>query len=274
MLHNDILRFAASVNTGYLHSFGKKATLAFLQLLQPQDGEQLLELGCGTGFTTAIVLASRKVSVCAVETKPEMLAAAESNVRGFGFNGRCKFYQAFHGKPLSFADKSFDKVYWEGVLALQSTGDFDFFLLEVHRLLKDGGICVMNETLWLKDVPQQLVDDWNKYNEEQVNLRSSTQLNWCVNDWLQHFKTNGFEVERNLLIKDAIDEIVREINPAENVASKLAATVWLSRIKKAISPKHALSNWQLKRKLARFKDVPQVLEARFFVLRKINANAS
>jgi ubiquinone/menaquinone biosynthesis C-methylase UbiE len=268
MLHDDILRFAASVNTGYLHSFGEKATHTFIQLLNPADGEQLLELGCGTGYTTVQVLSISNVFVHAAEAKPEMLKATENNVKAFGLGDRCKFYKTPHGEPLPFKNETFDKIYWEGVLALQSTSDFDLFLREVYRTLKKGGICVMNETMWLKGVSKELVDDWNRYNEQHVNLRSSTQLPWGVEDWLEHFSAAGFEVQKNVLISEAIKENNGTKMPGASVRAKMSLTKWASRGKKILSPAHAYSNWKLKKKLQRFQDGPQVLEARFFVLKK------
>ena len=95
MEQEDILKFAATVNTGYLHSFGREATVAFVKLLDLKDGENILELGCGTGYTTMYVLASRHVFVHATETKQEMLIAAQKKRASFEAKNEAPFFQNF-----------------------------------------------------------------------------------------------------------------------------------------------------------------------------------
>ena len=60
----------------YVFEYGK----AVLDLLSPQKGERILDLGCGSGQLTAAI-ADAGASVIGLDSSPEMLAEARANYR-------------------------------------------------------------------------------------------------------------------------------------------------------------------------------------------------
>lgn len=94
--------------------------------LQPQKGEQILDLGCGDGFLTQ-QLAESGASVLGVDASPEMVAAAIER----GVTAKC-----VPGEELPF-EENFDAVFSNAALHWMSNQDA--VLSGVYRALKPGG---------------------------------------------------------------------------------------------------------------------------------------
>ena len=67
------------------HSFVYKAAADMLELLNPQPGERIIDLGCGTGPLTAMI-AERGARVLGLDQSPEMIAAARQQFPGLSFD--------------------------------------------------------------------------------------------------------------------------------------------------------------------------------------------
>ena len=97
-----------------------------LELLEPQPGEQVLDLGCGDGALTEKLLEAG-CRVVAIDTSPEQVAAA----RARGLDARVASAEA-----LPFAEE-FDAVFSNAVL--HWVRDADAALAGVYRSLRAGG---------------------------------------------------------------------------------------------------------------------------------------
>jgi SAM-dependent methyltransferase len=102
--------------------------VAVLELLNPQPGERVLDLGCGSGELTAQI-AQRGAHVVGVDSSPEMIE-----------RGRARFphldLQLADGHELDFAQR-FDAVFSNA--ALHWMTDPDAVLAAVRSALVDGG---------------------------------------------------------------------------------------------------------------------------------------
>ncbi len=97
-----------------------------LDLLAPQEGERILDLGCGDGALTE-KLAARGVAVVGVDGSPEQVEAARTR----GLEARVA-----DGQALNFVDE-FDAVFSNA--ALHWMTDIDAVLAGVRRALRPGG---------------------------------------------------------------------------------------------------------------------------------------
>jgi trans-aconitate methyltransferase len=66
------------------HSFVWKKSSGLLELLAPQPGERILDLGCGTGHLTAGIAATG-AEVLGLDSSPSMVAQARQNYPGLRF---------------------------------------------------------------------------------------------------------------------------------------------------------------------------------------------
>src|SRR5438552_4765096 len=97
-----------------------------VELLDPQPGERILDLGCGDGVLTEVIAAAG-AKVVAVDAAPDMVAAAKAR----GLDAR-----VVPGQSLAF-DREFDAVFSNA--ALHWMRPPEAVLSGVRRALKPGG---------------------------------------------------------------------------------------------------------------------------------------
>lgn len=109
-------------------------------LLAIKDGDTVLEVGVGTGFSLREI--SRKVGptgqAYGIDITPEMLRITEKRLRQAGTIDRVTLYQG-DARAMPFPDSLFDTVYIAATLELFDTPDIPRVLGEIKRVLKPGG---------------------------------------------------------------------------------------------------------------------------------------
>ncbi len=118
-------------------NISKKRFFATTHWGRDMEGENILEVGCGAGRFTEIVLKNTKAHLYALDYS----TSVDANYRNNGPHERLKLFQAsmFH---MPFAENSFDKVFCFGVL--QHTHDFKKALECMASTLKPGGELVVD----------------------------------------------------------------------------------------------------------------------------------
>lgn len=104
----------------------------------------VLEMGCGNGFTTEIILkADKRIRLIAVDNEPEMIKQAKKRLAKFIKKKQVKIIKA---DALGYVKKSSSNRFDAFASAL-TIHNFNFryrrkFIEEIYRLLKIGGIFV------------------------------------------------------------------------------------------------------------------------------------
>lgn len=115
----------------------KRRARRIIEVLSPQEGEKILDLGCGTGYYL-FLLSSLPVSLNLVGLDNDSKALEEARD---SLSKRIKFILSDCAK-LPFKNKTFDKVVASEVL--EHLQDDQKTLKEVSRILKPGGIFVIS----------------------------------------------------------------------------------------------------------------------------------
>jgi protein-L-isoaspartate(D-aspartate) O-methyltransferase len=84
----DLAELNEALPIGYGQTISQPLVVAFmLELLDPQPGEKILDIGSGSGWTTALLaeIVSQKGKVIGIEIVPELADFGKSNVEKYNF---------------------------------------------------------------------------------------------------------------------------------------------------------------------------------------------
>jgi len=101
----------APLPIGYYQTISQPSTVAFmLERLDPKDGNSVLDIGSGSGWTTALLcyIVGEKGSVIGVERVDTLVEQGKHNLAKFRFNSHCHIEKA--GEKLGLPGKQFDRI--------------------------------------------------------------------------------------------------------------------------------------------------------------------
>lgn len=249
------LRHLARLDASDVHPGGAQASRELIAALALSDGQRLLELGCGTGRTALRLARDAHVHVVALDLLSEMLRPARRKLQGV--SERSALVQA-DASELPFREQSFDRVYSESVLGMQSEVDLRSVLAEAFRVLKPGGLFVANEAIWKPHVEQQTVDAVNRRCEIDFGLRQASERAWSVARWVQEIRQAGFEPESWSLVA----------TPARERRAGVAVRRHIGRLRITLAPALWGPHRMYRRRLVRHRTDGSLVEARLFVAAK------
>lgn len=120
---------------GMEQTISQPSTVAFmLELLDVRAGQEILDIGCGSGYTTALLsyLTGKEGKIWGIERIPELLTTARENLSGYKY-GEYELIEA--GAELGMPGRSFDRI-----LVSAAANVFPVELLE--QLKKPGKIVI------------------------------------------------------------------------------------------------------------------------------------
>jgi SAM-dependent methyltransferase len=125
----------------HFHGRGIAATKELVELLQPEPGEHLLDIGSGIGGPARWFAAKCGVYVTGVDLTAEFCAAAEALNRATGLADRITIKNG-SALALPLADSTFDRAYSQNVV--MNIADKRQFYREAFRALKPGGVLALS----------------------------------------------------------------------------------------------------------------------------------
>jgi SAM-dependent methyltransferase len=179
----------ARLGGAFLHPGGRIATDTLLAVLDPQPGQRIVEIGCGTGATAELVAARPGVRVVGLDRSAAMLAAARERLRATAHPGDITLVRADASFALPFADGTFDALYAESVIALL---DVETTLAECARVLAPGAKLAFNERIWKPGVSQAEADTLNAQSRRAFGIPAATRTPLDRDGWLGLLRAAGF----------------------------------------------------------------------------------
>lgn len=119
------------------HIGGRRASEDFLDQLGLDDGDHLLDVGCGLGGTSRFVADRYKVRVTGVDLTAENIAAGRALCEWVGLADRITLHQG-NALSLTFENGTFDGAYMMHVG--MNIEDKAALFAEIHRVLRPKGV--------------------------------------------------------------------------------------------------------------------------------------
>jgi SAM-dependent methyltransferase len=163
------------------HPGGIEGTETLIRQLGIRQVERVLDLGCGTGYTSCLIAKKHGADLVAADLQPEMLKWVERRA------GKERVVNTVHpvaadAHRLPFKDVSFDAALVESVLIFC---DVPVALAELYRVLKPGGRLGCNEVTSLRPLS----------GEQLGQFRASfgvVPLTMTADEWAGAIKAAGF----------------------------------------------------------------------------------
>jgi protein-L-isoaspartate(D-aspartate) O-methyltransferase len=126
----------APLPIGNGQTISQPSTVAFmLEQLEPGEGDKVLDIGSGSGWTTALLcyIVGEEGSVTGLERMDALVEQGEENLSKFQFGSHCRIQRA--GEELGLPDEKFDRIL--------VSASADEIPEELFLQLKIGGILVI-----------------------------------------------------------------------------------------------------------------------------------
>lgn len=162
------------------HLGGVRSTKSLLDMCQISPGDQVLDLGCGTGYTACLLTRLYGVRVIGLDINERSVSEAKDRVKRESLEDNITIGQA-DAHHLPFSHHTFDKILVESVM---------IFCLpyritqEIFRILKPGGMLCANEITLLETSTAEL----NELLKTTIGIQAFDEQKWQ-----QIFEEAGFE---------------------------------------------------------------------------------
>lgn len=130
------------------------------------DEGLLLDTGCGTGdFEFVLLRKKRKIRIISCDFSPKMLNYAKKRLKSY--SARVCFCLANLDKKLEFQDNHFDAIV--AINVLFAIKNMKNYLLETHRILKDGGLIIIVNPKKDANMGRTIIYYFDKLREQKKN---------------------------------------------------------------------------------------------------------
>ncbi|MDN3506532.1 MAG: methyltransferase domain-containing protein [Simkaniaceae bacterium] len=176
----------------------------------PIQGKKALDIGCGLGGVAYHLATKYEMDVTGLEINSWMVKEAERNTPA-EIKPRLTFVLSTNNASLPFENDSFDIVYSKGVLC-HVENKRELFK-ECHRILKPGGLLVIND--WLSPTKGK----WGGYVQRLVELEGLSLYAESIEGYLEVLGEAQFTDVEVLDLTEKYaqynEEIVRELKKPE-----------------------------------------------------------
>jgi ubiquinone/menaquinone biosynthesis C-methylase UbiE len=138
-----------------IHLGGTRATTDLLALCNLSEKSEVLDVGCGTGYTACEIAQKYSAHVVGIDVSEDMIAKAQE--RKCQDHLKSVEFQVADVLELPFQDEIFDTVIMESILIVLP-GEKRDALTEIVRVLKPGGILGANEDFARSETPDEVLD--------------------------------------------------------------------------------------------------------------------
>lgn len=262
------LVYLADTGATDIHPLGRVATRALIAQLDLHPHQRVLEVGCGTGGTLALLAQSNLARIDGVDAIPAMLHIARRRMRLAGHANRSALHLVEPGGRLPFPDSSYDRVYTESVLGFQDELGAQALLTQIFRVLRRGGRYVANEAIWRAGVPSERIASINAACLADFGVRMASAAPWTLDDWLGVMEQAGFRAISANLVQEHLATTQAEGTQLTPRTIATAALTSFYRLRSHFLPAARRARARYRILNQQHRDDGLYIEPRLFVLEK------
>ncbi|MDX8366914.1 class I SAM-dependent methyltransferase [Cytobacillus sp. IB215665] len=199
--------FLAEFGIGGAHPGGFHLSKEVLSELPIDQSSRVLEVGCGTGQTTAYIKKKYKCNMYALDNHPVMISKAKKR---FAENNLQVHVQEADIRSMPFPNSFFDIVIAESVTCFT---DISTSLQEYSRVLKDNGVLLAIEMTTDKLLLQHEVKEiTSMYDISEILTKKQ---------WITKLTQTGFETVNVLKTSTVNHSLFRQEQPEFNFSANI-----------------------------------------------------
>lgn len=228
----NYIDFLAALSVNYAHPGGLFATYQSLDNLNVTDSSKILEIGCGTGQTTATIADMYTCEIIGIDNNDRMVAQASGHLR----NNNSVTVQKASAEFLPFESNIFDVIISESVLVFTS---IDRSLREASRVIKPKGKLILLEMTKEKTLTQSEEEEIKQFYGVTAIL---SELEWIAKLHEYGFTINTIENVKNdgkseatfnnpdVMDDTLLDLMIQHYNMNEKYKHKLGARIYFCQL--------------------------------------------
>ena len=198
MKNNNILSHFARQGSAFLHPNGKDATALLLKQLSESSYTAVLDIGCGTGATLVELSRLKNVTLFGADISDEMIKVARERLNYCKVHA--EIYRIDNDGQLPFPSSYFTHITAESLLGIVNESVLQNLLNECIRLLKPGGLLLVNDAIWKKGVCKEEIFLTNSRCLHDFGIIQAQPALVGKKEWEALFTQSGFEVVESLQI--------------------------------------------------------------------------
>jgi len=195
------LKYLAKAGSKDIHPKKEAATSFLMERLEINEGQQILEVGFGTGETLLRIASGFNVGLYGIDSMPQMYNLARKRLKLAGWEGKVNLSLIQKKSDFPYDDRTFDIIYAESVLGFQDTPDLFRLVKEIFRVLKPSGRFAVNDAVWKQGLTNEIVHKINAGCLKDFGMRQASEEYWIVHDWINLYQKYGFRLISADLIK-------------------------------------------------------------------------
>ena len=169
----EAYNFVANIGFPVIHGGGSKATRELLELIGINEKTRVLDIACGSGYTTCLIAEIYGAQVVGIDISENMIEKAKKRVQKNKLENKVKIQKA-DVYQLPFEEGEFDVVIFESLLTPLT--DEVNALKEMHRVLRPGGILGANEGVFDVSTPFEFLELIAKHPSFSGNVFTAKEL--------------------------------------------------------------------------------------------------
>jgi len=198
-LENPYFEFQAVMGVTK-HMGGLRATRELIELCHINKGKYVLDVGCGVGITPCYLAKRHGCRVVGVDIYERMIDRSNERAKRKNVENRVEFRVA-DAQNLPFEDALFDVVICESVTAFVE--DKQRAASEYVRVTKPGGYVGLNEAIWIKTPPPELVEYLSRIADAEITTSD---------DWEELLEGSGLrETVARIYKTNALSQWINEV---------------------------------------------------------------